>query len=739
MRLRPLVSWSVCGCIAFAAVTARAQSVDSPAGIAVNVDAQTGRYEVQYRPTGWTFTGEVGRALTDAKTQRGRDKLGSYHAVAFRWTDGVPFTGAIRVYDGSSLVLFTITTGAPAPHGLPAFPRFTQFPAGLDHFSYKNSVFAPRSFTLEPTSTPWLLFDAQANAVVLSPAAHFPVARLLGDGRTEIASALNPEMQPLPTGFEHATVMQFGHGINAVWSAWGRTLQRIVGRPPVPNDADIGLRYLGYWTDNGAYYYYNYEKTLGYAQTLANLVAHYRERKIPIRYLQLDSWWYYKSLTDPSGKEGKPKASGLPTAEWNRYGGLMKYEAHPGVFPRGLAAFHDEIGLPLITHNRWVDPKSPYRGQYQFVGLAGVDPAWWQRIMDYVSSSGVVCYEQDWLDRIDTYSPGLRGDEAAWLGFFGGMAQAAQRDHLSVQYCMPEPRHFLQGATYPNVTTIRTSGDRLERKKWDLFLYTSRLALAVGIWPWTDVFMSGETDNLIIATLSGGMVGTGDAIGKEDAENLLRAARPDGVLVKPDAALVPLDEVYVADAAGRSEPMVASTYTDHGGRRTAYVFAYGRDASAANAGFVPQALGMTGTVVVYDAGARTAQRVAADQRYSFAIKGGGYAFLEVAAASSSGLCFLGDEGKFVADGRKRIAAIDAENGGLKVTVTFAAGESGVRLFGYSAKVPHMAAVSGSVTGIDFDPATGRYAFSVSPAPAVTPESPGNDPVQQAVVTIVDRD
>jgi hypothetical protein len=42
--------------------------------------------------------------------------------------------------------------------------------------------------------------------------------------------------------------------------------------------------------------------------------------------------------------------------------------------------------------------------------------------------------------------------------------------------------------------------------------------------------LSTETNNLLPATLSGGRVGIGDAIGGVNKQNLLRAARPDGVL-----------------------------------------------------------------------------------------------------------------------------------------------------------------------------------------------------------------
>src|SRR4030081_2429183 len=120
---------------------------------------------------------------------------------------------------------------------------------------------------------------------------------------------------------------------------------------------------------------------------------------------------------------------------------------------------------------------------------------------------------------------------------------------------------------------MRVSDDRFDHDRWDSFLYTSRLAGALGVWPWTDVFMSTERDNLLLAVLSGGIVGIGDALGAADAANLRHAMRADAVLVKPDAPIVPTDETILAEAGqGASVPMVASTYSDHSGGWGRYVF-----------------------------------------------------------------------------------------------------------------------------------------------------------------------
>jgi hypothetical protein len=712
------------------AAVAKSFTVKCAAGITAQFDDASGHYEITTRQPIWKFAGELGRPAQNVVVENGGDCLGAYQEIRFTWRTNVLLTGSIRVYDSRPVALLALEC-EQAIHGLPAvFPQFTSFPVGLHHFSFKNDVFAPPSFKLEANGTPWLLFDDLANAVIISPADDFMIASMSGDGVHNIASGLNPEAQDLPAHFKHTTLLAFGNGINTTWNNWGAAFTTLVGRHRPANDADTGLRYLGYWTDNGAFYYYNYNPALGYAGTLEALVRHYREREIPIRYLQLDSWWYYKTLTDPDGKSGQSKNSKLPEGEWNRYGGLMKYKAHPALFPNGLAAFQKKIGLPLITHNRWIDPASPYHAQYRISGFAGVDPLWWREIMDYIADSDVVCYEQDWLNVIYNHSPKLSATVGAGNDFTGDMAAAARARGLSLQYCMALPRFFLQGARYDNLTTIRVSDDRFERNLWDNFLYTSRLASALGIWPWSDVFMSTETNNLLIATLSAGTVGIGDAIGAENKENLLQAARPDGVLVKPDEPLLPLDEVYIAEANGKKSPMVAWTYTDHGPLRTAYVFAYNRQETNSETSFIPAALGFKGKVCVLNVRAGIAQNQSAGKRFAFTLNPEETAYYLIAPIGQSGLAFFGDAGKYVSNGRQRIAALDNTPSRLTVTVTFAVGEKSVRLFGYARHAPSVAAQSGSVGALNYDAGSGRFSVKVSPAAAIIA---GQDPTQSAVV------
>ncbi len=716
-----------------AAVAADSVRVESPAGISAQFDGPSGRYELTLKRPAWTFTGAIGQPARQVTMSRGKDRLGYFQDITAAWALGVPLTGNIRVYDARPAIVFTLTCGAATDTWPTRFPCFTNVPTGLRHFSYRDVVFAPPSFALERTATPWLLFDDQANAAAISPADHFLLATMSGDGVHEIACGLIDGVRAIPARFASSALLAFGHSINSTWDTWGGTLTDLAGKVRTATDADVGLRYLGYWTDNGATYYYHYEPALGYAGTLEALVRHYRERAIPIRYLQLDSWWYYKSFTDPDGRTGRPKNPALPEGEWNRYGGLLIYGAHPAVLPEGLAAFQKQIGLPLITHNRWMDPASPYHASYNISGYAVLDQQWWNDAIRYIAGSGVVCYEQDWLNVIYQHSPALVTNTAAGDTFTDNMARAAQRRRLSVQYCMALPRFFLQSTRYPNLTTIRVSEDRFRRDRWDAFLYTSRLAAALGVRPWSDVFMSTETNNLLLATLSSGMVGIGDAIGQENKTNLLRVARPDGVIVKPDVPIIPLDAVYLAQARGDKAPMVAWTYTDHGPHRTAYVFAYNRSTTNREAFLGPADLGFTNEVLVLDADTGTARRSSATERLAFSLAPQATAYYVITPVGRTGIAFFGDEGKFVSNGRQRIAAMDDAAAALTVNVRFSSGEKSVRLFGYGDRAPAVEARRGTARNPTFDAATGRFTVEVSPSSALSRESPGGDLVQTAVV------
>lgn len=85
-------------------------------------------------------------------------------------------------------------------------------------------------------------------------------------------------------------------GIRATLAAWGKFLRVEYNTERV---FDPSLHHLGVFTDNGAFYDSNYwpdssknpEPNLDANIIFERLSTSYRDRNIPIKYIQLDDWW----------------------------------------------------------------------------------------------------------------------------------------------------------------------------------------------------------------------------------------------------------------------------------------------------------------------------------------------------------------------------------------------------------------------------------------------------------------
>jgi hypothetical protein len=728
-------------------------ALSSPSGVSAHLDEATGNYSISAAAPQWTFSGTLGSAARDLRKAEGQDRVGAYQQLTFSWQNGDnPLQGTIRLYQDRPLILFQCKYLKAASPASVAFPSFTGIPSGLHHFSYVNGAFAAPQFELGQYGTPWLLFDDKANATLISPESHFIIAAMRGDGDHLIESGMNDKLTGVPAGFTQQTLMAIAPGIRHTFDTWGTALIALGGKTRPGNESDMTLKYYGYWTDNGAAYYYRFDPSLGYAGTLEAVIKRYREERIPVRYLQLDSWWYDKSYPGMSPDDH--------TGNWKSFGGIMQFRADASLFPQGLEAFEKTVGLPFVVHSRWISRQSPYHQNYKISGIAPVGAKWWNDTADYLQSNGVITYEQDWQSRITAQSPDFLSTIDTGDDFYNNMANSCQAHRLTMQYCMALPSDFLEGSRYGNLTSIRTSDDRFSRPRWRNFLYTSQLAYAIGSWPWTDVFFSYETNNMIIDTLSAGPVGTGDALGAEDRKNIMKAVRGDGVIVKPDVPLMPLDRMYVEDAALYSDaaqaaptggigtfqgetphrgqaPFIASTWTSDGAIRTAYVFAFSRSASVyQTVHFTPEEAGAgSSPACVYDYFSHLVSHVAGGQEFKSFIGGGETGYYIVAPVGPSGIAFFGDQGKFASMGRQRIASITEGPHSVTTDVLFAAGDNSVTLFGDAPSAPSVAVHGGSAGVVSFHKNDGYFSVRVTPdtsAPAVTDNG---DPVRNVSVKI----
>ena len=690
-----------------AAAAARHQTRSG--GMIFSIDDATGVYGLDYG--GLHFQGRLPKRSVRVTEQAGALRFALAPDIEARVA---PAPGQV------SALLFSWTNigHEPVPKP-PAFPDFDKIPAGLHSLSHRKEDFAPPVFDeAQNVSTPWLLFDGRGQAAVLSPVSDVFLASMLGDAKTRIAVGMNSEVSSAPPGFTARALVAAGLGIIGAYEAWGKALRATYSRTPATADADPILRKIGVLTDNaGGYYYYNYDYAdgLNYEDSLVRFIARSRAAGLPFGWMQLDSWWYPKSSWNPQEKTKAIKNPRLPAQAWNRYGGLLKWEADPGVFPSGMASFHERVRLPFLAHNRFIDRDSPYHQRFAISGVAGVDRRYWQELASYASHGGVATYLQDWLSAIYNFSPELHSIPGKGLAFTDGMASEMAARGITIQYCMPFPLHILQAAKYPNVTTIRAAGDGLTRSRWTQLAFNARLIREVGAWPADDVMPSGNAAAVLFAALSAGPIGVGDAFEQLNRTNIFKAARADGETVRPDEPLTPLSRSYVSQARKTREPILASTFTRHEDHTTVYFLAFADNPQSGGSDFslTPAELGFKNRVAVFDPQSQAIMTVNAADHFSGKLTGpDAYAYRVVAPISKSGIALFGDLDKFVPMGRKRITSYRDIAGGVMLGISLAAKESHSAIVGYSASPITARAVGASVESVEHDAATGLFRLTL---------------------------
>jgi hypothetical protein len=703
--------------MALGAVGATTASAKSAAMLLhASVNPNTGVYSIRSTSPAWNFSGTLPAPLQAMHRTTGKDPLGAYRQIRFSWLlHGKLMTAAIRTYRAKPAAQFILTFNQATKHPQIPFPDFTTEPRGLHILSYQNQPFAPPQFSAGQSGTPWLLFDRHDHAALISPAKHFTIMTMRGNGITHTMIRLNRQVAAVPAKFQIRSLMVITHGINHAYDVWGPALTTLGGKTRLGNEAAPVLRYLGYWTDNGATYYYHFNKKLGYAGTVLAETRHLLSRHIPIHYLELDSWWYRKDSTNYRGGKARSMLPEYQHQDWDKFGGITHYTASRHLFPKGLKAFDRQAGLPLVVHGRWISQKSPYHQRYNIIGIAPVDSRYWNHIASYLHASGVETYLQDWQSVIARYSD-FFSNLTAGHNFYHNMAAGMAAHGLTVMYCMPLPCELLESSTVNNVIATRVNNDIFIRPRFYDCLFTSRLAGALGLRPWDDVCMSWRTDNVLLQNLSAGVVGFGDPIGKENRTNLMRTCRSDGVIIKPDVPVVPIDRAYLNGALHIHAPVIARTYTNQDGVKTVYVFAFApRPGDKGPVTFSAADIGLHGAMYVYNYFTGASAYVPAGQHFAGALGADNASYYVCASPGDAGIALMGQRGKFVGTGRARIPSLANLPGALMASVAFAPGEDVVTLHGFAAFKPVVTVHGGIAGAVLYNAATRHFIVRVSPS------------------------
>eukprot|EP01034_Spumella_vulgaris_P024040 gene24040-30337_t len=393
------------------------------------------------------------------------------------------------------------------------------------------------------------VFDSLSTAVVLSPLTN-PMAVSHVCGQTgQLAYGIMGNVTEIPRDFSVQVVMYVStEGVNQAVTQWGQLMRSYYDK------------YLGYTTDNGAYYYYHTEPGQDYEQTLVAVKKYADSLSIPYKYVLLDSWWYYKGSN----------------------GGVANWTALPEVFPNGVEALWNQTGWFVQAHNRYWSLDNHYTsstgGEYTFIedpvkdGAVPNDERFWGDIFATPAAKwGLKVYEQDWLFN-EYYQYVSQFMESVSLGrqWLLQMGRGATKHGLTIQYCMPFIRHLLQSLEVSSVTQARASDDYVVSPyvgvdNWRIG-GQSLLIDALGLAPSKDGYWSvgyqannpyGEDRfepyprlQAAVTALSAGPVAIADGIGFMDAELIMKSCAKNGRLLQPSSPAAMIDLEFKQRAIG---------------------------------------------------------------------------------------------------------------------------------------------------------------------------------------------
>jgi len=394
---------------------------------------------------------------------------------------------------------------------------------------------------------------------------------------TYIGGGVKAEVTEIPKGWSQRWLLSAGYGVNQGMMAWGDLVLKVTKKPRADMYRDQAHSTIGFWTDNGGYYHYSTGGKETYEEVLPKVKAYHDSIGVPFGHWQFDSWFY-------------PKDGGVGPGGGG--GAVTNWTALESVFPSGMAAIQDHIGLPTIMHNRQWSTKSDYIKNLAFKWYTGPkyaipeDPeAFFEWFFKQQEGWGLTTYEQDWMCTEYDGVAALQNNISMGNLWLKGMADGAASSGRSVQYCMPYVYDILSAAAYPAVTNARATGDYFHAGDQWAVGGTSLLYWAIGILPFKDGFYSstnkqtgGQTvgpeknpdREALMATLSCSFVGPMDGINLLNKTRTMTSCMADGTVLRPDR---PQTRVDYAFATGKPTLHLYSAHSDvKGYGRVHYLF-----------------------------------------------------------------------------------------------------------------------------------------------------------------------
>jgi hypothetical protein len=231
---------------------------------------------------------------------------------------------------------------------------------------------------------------------------------------------------------------------------------------------------------------------------------------------------------------------------------------------------YNQTGWLVQGHNRYWSDNAVYAkqngGDYEFLtdplsgGALPTEQRFWDDFFSRPKSAwGLRVYEQDWLfNEYYEYMPAFLESVSLGRTWLAQMANGAEKNGLTIQYCMPHIRHVLQSVEFPVVTQARASDDYKpgeDTEQWRIGGQTM-LFTALGLASSKDAFWStteqpgnpyGENNTepaprlqAAVLTLSKGPIAVADGIGFSDTALIMKSCRAVSLISRSETCFVPI-------------------------------------------------------------------------------------------------------------------------------------------------------------------------------------------------------
>lgn len=644
------------------------------------------------------------------------DKLGTFKSIdaRFRLEDEEKYVNtSIKHYHKQGFIIFEliipegleITASSENSELITSFPSFVNQSPNTKIFTYRNAIFCPPSRNIDTTSAPVLFYDDDLNCFVLSPLDGFVNTSISKDKNNRINCGIQGKIKELPKQFSQKFILLIGKGINKSMERLGEILLRYHDSKHKSLYDNVVTSYLGYWTDNGGYYYYKTEKGMNYEETMMAIKEYFDKNSIPIRYYNFDSWWYLKHTNKIFTILFRPlvrlMGGGL-------YGNTLLWEVDPKNFSTDLKTFHREkFQKPISAHSRRWDARSPYVEKFEFETYKNhaipLKKKFWEWLMKHAKESGIEVYEQDWMKNQIASIPILRQNFNAQEDWLNNMAISAKENEVDVYYSMQTPGILLYSIKHSNINISRCSGDYNHR--WPLtyrFIHSTQaniLFYAIGINSHPDVFRSRTMENVkfrpfgekfpdfkcLYQILNAGVVAPGDKKENLNWPLLKKTCRNDGLLLKPDKPLTANDLMFKK----HKKYYICDTYTKINNLTWSYILISNIwPKRVKETFFTLKELGFEKEdYIIYDYHSGISDRIKFDEFIEVGrLRRYGYKYYIISPITLNGMALIGCPDKFITCSGKFIIQVNATDNSLNFLVENIR-DTVVKLLIYSEKRP----------------------------------------------------